>query len=159
MSVFPLSMVKYIEYEYGRYPANMLSMVCTTPSEGAICSQIKITTRALRKPRSATASKVISNLKRIHIAKMMPVGARIKRFTAKNRRNWRYFGWVRFHVSDNKAYNRCDRVSCLVVTLPFSVKCGIKAKGWLTAHRGRPIKGLGPFLCFRWVTHHEWFNS
>ena len=72
MSVYPLSVMKYVEYEYGRYPANMLSMVCTTPSEGAICSQIKITTRALRKPRSATASKVISNLKRIHIAKMMP---------------------------------------------------------------------------------------
>ena len=150
MSVYPLSVVQYVEYEYGRYPANMLSMVCTTPSEGAICwvwvlypanmlsmecttpsvgaicSQIKITTRALRKPRSATASKVISNLKRIHIAKMMPVGARIKRFTAKNRRNWRHFDWVRFNVSDNKAYNRCDRVSCLVVTLPFSVKCGIR---------------------------------
>ena len=44
----------------------MLSMVCTNPSEGAICSQIKITTRALRKPRSATASKVISNLRRTH---------------------------------------------------------------------------------------------
>ena len=41
------------------------------PSVGAICSQIKITTRALRAGRSAAASKVIFNLRRIHFAKMM----------------------------------------------------------------------------------------
>ena len=41
------------------------------PSVGAICSQIKITTRALRAGRSAAASEVIFNLRRIHFAKMM----------------------------------------------------------------------------------------